>query len=184
MRTLICVLTLLFCSCFDSSYKSNNNFINSIQDSTITAYTPNNIIKIDEFIKIVYLFTDTFINYEKQRELVRCNPVIIRGKDTIIIPTLTREYCGFEGTQESDISPNKKFINLNRIDYGFIDYGDSLIWIEKAYNYVINLKNGECMNSNYIQSGGEWTKDNKFILGGEVIFDGTTGKSYKADFKK
>lgn len=98
--------------------------------------------------------------------------MIIRGKDTIIIPILSKDHCGFQGVLQSNISPNKRYIDLNRIDFGWINYGDSLIWHENSFNYVIDLEDGSCMNSNYIQSGGEWTKDNKYILRDKVIFDG------------
>jgi hypothetical protein len=163
MKTHIGILALLLLSC---------NYHNNHSSSIITTYTPNNTIVINEFIKIIYLYTDTFIGYEKQRELVRCNPVIISDNDTIIIPGLSRELCGFLGTQESDISPNKKFINLNRIEYGWVEYEDSLIWHENAFNYVIDLETGKCMNSNHIQSGGEWTGDNKFKIGSKIVFNG------------
>jgi len=185
MQVLIGLAGLLFFSCSNAGNQSagalspadsivDEEYSNlKVSTRVFADYTPDSIIIIDDRTRIVYLGTDTFIGYEKQRKLVRCKPVIVSGSDTIEIPSLA-DQCGFQVCLPDHISPNKQFIDLYQLEYGWV-VGDTLFWHESAFNSVIDLKTGDCLNSNYTQSGGAWTSDNKYMLGNKVIFDG--GKS-------
>lgn len=153
----------------DSIYEGDSHL--KVSARVFTDYTPERIITIDDSTRIVYLGTDTFVDYEKQRRPVRCNPVIVKGKDTIAIPFLS-ERCGFQDIHPDQIAPNKQFIDLYLIDHGWVGGEDTLIWHERSFNFVIDLKTGDILNGNHGQSGGSWTADNKYMLGDEVIFDG------------
>jgi len=139
------------------------------------------IIKKSPLDTIVYLSQNRFLfytGYSKELEMYSRVYLMNNKGDTIHRFVEENEYRN----TEFDLSPNKRFLMFHYIYYiEFPDkelfhnsmkvVGNDTVYVfDRAYCDLIDIRNGEDINTYQSACGGEWNSKNQWIYGGDTIF--------------
>ena len=162
-------LTLLF-SC---NRQENKNIV--IRQPIIIKNKPIEKPKVLKFVKIINV-SDEFKLAFKEYDTVSwfCDIYVIKkniphkiiyGDD----PKFNDEqFCGFSETYS--LSPNGKFIVVERIERGYVEDGKTKILHENAFCWLINLEDFKFIDQFQSACGGEWNEKNEWVYGDEIKF--------------
>lgn len=125
----------------------------------------------DTVIKVSEYFSFLYKRYDNDFKLWY-DPYIIRlkEKDTVKIAKFS-----YENGSELNlrVSPNKRFVVLDNIIKGYIEDGEEKTLYENYQCDIIDLEQSAVIvGSIQTHCGGTWDKDDKWVDGDEIIFDG------------
>lgn len=125
----------------------------------------------DTVVNVSERFAILYKKYDKDFKLWY-NPYIIRLKerDTVKIAEFSYENGG---ELDLRISPSKRFVVLDNIIKGYVEDGDKKILHENYLCDIIDLEQSIVVGSMQTHCGGEWDEDDRWVDGGEIIFDGS-----------
>lgn len=125
----------------------------------------------DTVVNVSERFAILYKKYDKDFKLWY-NPYIIRLKerDTVKIAEFSYENGG---ELDLRISPSKRFVVLDNIIKGYVEDGDEKILHENYLCDIIDLEQSIVVGSMQTHCGGEWDEDDRWVDGGEIIFDGS-----------
>jgi hypothetical protein len=144
-------------------------FLMFLGSCTFQKKTQSFVIQIDSTTKIVFTDAEYIKHINNKIDTFFCAPKIVKNTDTISIGYIS-DFCGF--TDEYNISPNKQYLIIHRIESGWIEdiqYNGHIdsIWYEKYFCYLIDINNNKVLSQ--FQSGcdGHWNEDNEWIYSSE-----------------
>ena len=136
------------------------------------------VIQIDSTTKIVFTDIEYVNGFNNEIDTFFCGPLILKDDDTLGIYYYTigyiSEFCGFTG--EYDISPNKQYILIFRLEEGWIvntnDNGQlDSFFHDQFFCCLIDIKNKELLDEFQAGCGGEWNEDGEWITPEELYKD-------------
>ena len=125
------------------------------------------VIKVSEYFSVLYK------RYDNDNDLkLWYDPYIthLKEKDTVKIAKFS-----YENGSELNlcVSPNKRFVVLDNIIKGYIEDGDEKTLYENYLCDIIDLEQSAVIvGSIQTHCVGTWDKDDKWMDGDEIIFDG------------
>jgi len=123
------------------------------------------VIKVSEYFSVLYKRYDNDFKLWYDPHIIR-----LKEKDTIKIAKFS-----YENGSELNlrVSPNKRFVVLDNIIKGYIEDGDEKTLYENYLCDIIDLEQSAVIvGSIQTHCGGTWDKDDKWVDGDEIIFDG------------
>ena len=143
-----------------------NDIYSDRQPKQLTSEVTDTVINVSEHFAILYKRYDSDFN-------LWYDPYIIRfdKKDTVKIAEFS-----YENGSELNlrISPNKRYVVLDNIIKGYVEDGAEKTLYENYLCDMVDLEQSMVIiGSMKEHCVAEWDKDNRWIYGDEIIFDGS-----------
>ena len=166
-------LAFIFLSLLVSCNKQGSKNVSVKSPTTVVKTEPEKERNSLKFIKILEVSNEFKIAFKEYDSVSwYCDIYVIKEnvshKVVFDEEDLDQETCGFSETYS--LSPNGKFIVIERIERGYVEDGKTKNLHENAFCWLINLENFKVIDEFQSACGGEWNDKNEWIYDDEIKF--------------